>query len=394
MPDPFTNARPYYDVVFPSSGDSFLNVVTNLKNALQGLGSMDLIPLQPRAHSPGDMRIMVRGRDASSFYNPLYAGDADKHLFFNSGDTTAMTAPNNNPRLDIVYLTASGDIRIVTGTEAATPTLPSLSPSGDTRIPVCAIYHKTTAVKIVNFEDKDSNSGDSYIYQDLRPFLRAAGLGGVTLSSTAALSVTGDNAAGAGTTSARTNHTHQGVHTMRAAGSGDLFGDVEIYGPSIRQEGRRMSIGGVVGFSHQQLANRVAGTTTIPFDDTPPLITEGDEYLFVIHRPKALANQMLVTVSINLCEATDTGANCAVVLWANSTLIKVAHSTIVAGTALLTPEAISFMAVISVTSLNAIRFSVRAGLNNGTLVMNGNNAGGLYGGTAFHSVITVEEIHA
>lgn len=170
MPDPFTNARPFFDVSFPSSGDSFS--ISGFKNQFQALGFMDNIFAQPRAHNPADLRIMVRGRDASSFYNPIYAFDADKRVFFNSGDSAVMTAPSSSPRLDIVYLTPSGDIRIVTGTEAATPTLPALSPSGDTRMPICAIYHKSTETKIVNFEDKDSNTGDGYIYQDLRPWLR------------------------------------------------------------------------------------------------------------------------------------------------------------------------------------------------------------------------------
>ncbi len=243
MPDPFTNARPYYDVTFPTSGDSFS--ISNTRNALQGLGFLDMIPLQPRAHSPGDLRIMVRGRDASSYYNPIYAGDADKHLFFSSGDSATMSAPSSNPRLDIVYLTASGDIRIVTGAEAATPTLPSLSPSGDTRIPICAIYHKVGEAKIVNFEDKDSNSGDGYIYQDLRPFLRAAGLGGVSLTATTPAGVTGDNVVGTGTTAARPDHTHQGVHAVRKVGSANLLGDVEFAGQDITQGGNRLTWSGM-----------------------------------------------------------------------------------------------------------------------------------------------------
>lgn len=169
MPDSFTNARPYFDVTFPSSGDGFS--ISGFRNALAGLGFLDMIPLQPRAHNPANTSIMVRGRDASGFFNPVYAGDADKRLFFSSGDSMSFTAPTSNPRIDIIYLTPSGDIRSITGTEAATPTLPSLSPSGDTRIPICAIYHKTSQTKIVNFEDKDSNTGDGYIYQDLRPWL-------------------------------------------------------------------------------------------------------------------------------------------------------------------------------------------------------------------------------
>ena len=389
--DPFTNARPYYDVAFPSSGDSFS--ISGFKNAFQGLGFLDFIPGQPRAHGSGDMGIMVRGRDASAFYNPVYAGDADRHLFIGSGDSALMVAPVSNPRIDIVYWTASGDIRIVTGTEAVTPTLPSLSPSGDTRIPICAVYHKVAATKIVNFEDKDSNTGDSYIYQDLRPFLRAAGLGGTTLSSTAALSSTGDNAAGTATAASRQDHTHQGIHTMHAPGSGDMFGDVEIYGPPVRQEGRRISIGGLVGFSYQIVQNRVVGATTTPYDNTPPLNTEGDEYLFVIHKPRAIGNLCKVGVSMNVCEAANNANNCTVALYADGTLLKAVHD-IVAIAADIEPMPVTFTHVVSIASMNAIRFSVRAGFNASAadLIVNGNAAGGLYGGSALSSILTVEEM--
>lgn len=170
MPDGFNNARAYYDPTFPNSGDGFQ--IQSLKNAMQGLGFLDFIPFQPRAHNPPDTGIMVRGTDASSYYHPLYANDANDRVSFASGDSPTMSAPVSNPRIDIVYLTPSGDIRVVTGTEAASPTLPSLAPSGDTRLPICAVYHKVGQARVVNFESKDSNTGDGYIYQDLRPFVR------------------------------------------------------------------------------------------------------------------------------------------------------------------------------------------------------------------------------
>ena len=167
--DSFTNARPYFDVTVPSSGDGFS--IANFRNAFGGLGFMDFIPLQPRARNPADTKIMVRGRDASSFYNPIYASDSNSMIPFGSGDSPAFSGPSGNPRIDIVYLTPSGDIRIQQGSEAASPTLPSLAPSGDTRLPICAVYNKVGQTRIVNFESKDSSTGDGYIYQDLRPFI-------------------------------------------------------------------------------------------------------------------------------------------------------------------------------------------------------------------------------
>lgn len=201
-----------------------------------------MLPLQPRAHSPADNKIFVRGRDASSYYNPVYYGDANQRIAINSGDSSAFSTPASNPRIDVVYITPSGDIRIQQGSEAASPSIPSLSPSGDTRFPVCAVYNKPTQTKIVNFEDKDSNTGDGYIYRDLRPFLVQPSIGGAgSLTSSIPLSVTGDNAVGTATTASRADHTHAGVHTAKVVGSGDIFGDIGFEG-NVQQQGQRLKI--------------------------------------------------------------------------------------------------------------------------------------------------------
>lgn len=352
---------------------------------------MDFLPLQPRAHAPADLKVMVRGRDSGGFYSPIYAGDNNTRIFYNSGDSPAMVAPVSNPRLDIVYLTPSGDIRIVTGSEAVTPALPSLSPSGD-RIPICAIYHRTTETKIVNFEDRNSNTGDGYIYQDLRPQYYSLSAQ-TTLTAVTALSVTGDNAVGTGTAAARQDHKHQGVHTIHAVGSGDLLSDVEIYGSAIRQEGNRISIGGLVGFGHFQTANNITGSVTTPFDNTPPLITEGNEFLALRYFPKAIGNYLKVTVSMNPYEVSNFGNYCAIALYNDQSLLKAVNSR-VAQASDLSPEPICFIAIMSVTSLNAIRFSVRVGMDVGDAGMNGTSATGLYGGLALTSAIIVEEIQA
>lgn len=170
MPDQFTNQRAYYDPTFPTSGDGFS--IAGMRNALMGLGFMDFLPNQPRARNPADLKVMVRGEDANPFYNNIYFGNADQRMPCGSGDSPTISAPVSNARIDIVYRTPSGDILVRTGTEAASPTLPSLAPSGDSRYPVCAVYCKVGMTKILNFEDRNTSTGDGYIFQDLRPLVR------------------------------------------------------------------------------------------------------------------------------------------------------------------------------------------------------------------------------
>ena len=160
----------------------------------------------------------------------------------------AFSAPVSNPRIDIVYMTPSGDYKIAQGTEAASPTLPTLAPSGDSRTPICAVWNRPGQARIVNFENKDSNTGDGYIYQDLRPWLRTAGAGSAALNAiTIPIAPTGDGQAAVGTviTAARADHVHGGVHAVRKVGQTNLQGDIELAGnPSgvLTQAGNRITI--------------------------------------------------------------------------------------------------------------------------------------------------------
>ena len=187
-------ARAVFDLTIPSSGDGFTSA--NFRNNYQSLYQMDLLPLRPRAHgsqaSLADTGIMVLGTDASGYHQPVKMGNT--LIILTSGDITGFTAfPSANPRIDIVYISGDGVIRVTKGGEAASPSSPIIS--GDV-IPICHIYQKTTATKIVNFEDKDTSSSDSYIIRDVRPFLTLSGGGGSTGAGTYTIAfVSGDTAA-------------------------------------------------------------------------------------------------------------------------------------------------------------------------------------------------------
>lgn len=261
MPDQFSNARAYFDPTFPSSGDGYS--IAGYRNAFTALAFIDHLPLQPRAHNPADTKIMIRGRDASSFYNPVYYGDANQRVPFVSGDTAAFSAPAVNPRIDIVYMTPSGDYKIQVGTVAASPTLPTLAPSGDSRTPICAVWNKPSQTKIVNFEDRNSNTGDGYIYQDLRPWLRTAGAGSATLGTSNPIAPTGDGQVGPGVlaTAARSDHVHGGVHAIRKVGQTNLQGDIELAGnPSgvLTQGGNRITVNSPFSLSYTSPQQTIA----------------------------------------------------------------------------------------------------------------------------------------
>lgn len=404
MSDSFTNARSYFDVTFPSSGDSFS--IAGFRNALSGLGFLDAIPLQPRAHNPPDRSIMVRGQDAARYYNPVYFGDSNARIPINSGDTALFAVPASNPRIDIVYITPSGDIKVMQGTEASVPTLPSLAPSGDSRFPVAAVWCKVGMAKVVNYEDKDSNSGDGYIYKDLRPWMRNASMGGTQLTALTAANPTGDNLPGTATTASRADHHHEGVHTLRKVGSSNMFGDVEVAASgdlmSISQQSNRLTFGAVapagsvIGFANFNTGAVATGAGTVANDDTIPEVTEGNLFMTLpAYTPKVVGSKICVQVVLCVNESTNTGASCPV--WLHelgidaqfALAVGTADSTAYNGTS--APPNVVFTHVLTTTSLAPLNFTVRAGNDVGAVTVNGVNGGRKWGGKLLSS-ITLWEI--
>lgn len=161
-----TPAKATFDIQFPSGSHPYSG--HSMRNNLLGIYEGDLQPMRPLAHDVPDMRVMILGADAQGYFKGIYYGDCSQRIPVASGDTAAMSAPASDPRIDVVYLKTDGTIGVETGVEATNPTIPVISASGD-RIPVCAVYHRVGTQRIVNYADKDTYTGDSYIYQDLRP---------------------------------------------------------------------------------------------------------------------------------------------------------------------------------------------------------------------------------
>ncbi len=80
-----------------------------------------------------------------------------------------MVAPISNPRIDVVTLRNDGSLYVIPGSEAGSPTQPTI-PSTD--VPICSIYHVVGETVI---HDNDAQvAGQGYIQYDLRPFVQVA----------------------------------------------------------------------------------------------------------------------------------------------------------------------------------------------------------------------------
>lgn len=127
------------------------------------------------------MTVAVEGTESGSFYKNVYIGK--QPISKDSSPAPTITAPTSNPRIDILTINSSGTLAWVAGTEASSPS-PDWSSLSDTVIPIALVYCKTTMTKVLDYEDKDTDTDQGYIYSDLRPFLRLGLTTFIALSDT------------------------------------------------------------------------------------------------------------------------------------------------------------------------------------------------------------------
>lgn len=335
-----------FDTTYPTGDADFSS--DNFRANNQALYAGDLLPGRVLAHDVPDTGVMVLGSDASSFSRQLYMGDTSQRMpIAASGDLTGFNFAVTNPKIDVVYLDRSGDYFIAEGAEAATPVHPVL-PSGDV-LPLVAVYHRAGGAKIVNYADKDSYSGDSYIYQDLRPlyfvprtyFPKAPGTDGQSL----------------------------------VASSGDAD-------PS-------WAWTGVVQSVSLHSGNDATGTTAMNADDSHPLITEGDEYMTLAITPKNASNILMVEVVLSV---SHTVANMKIVASLFQDALSVNKTAMAQNIGPANGNIImAFRYFMDAGTTDETTFRVRAGGTTGaTLTFNGSAGSRYFGGSNFSSMHITE----
>lgn len=130
------------------------------------------------------------------------------------------------------------------------------------------------------------------------------------------------------------------------------------------------------------------GTTQIPFDNTVPQQTEGDQYMTLSITPTNASSTLYVDV--NFIGSLSTADNLVVALFrdaAAGAIAAAAEANIVNGL-----QVITIKHKISAASTSASTFKVRAGPGtSGTISFNGVSGGGLFGGVV-PSNITITEV--
>lgn len=140
----------------------------------------------------------------------------------------------------------------------------------------------------------------------------------------------------------------------------------------------------LVQFSSFETGDVATGTTTIPDDDSRPEITEGDEYLSLVHTPLDASNILLVQVVVH--SSSSVGGLHSVALFKDGGTFAIASAGFhIVNSNFFWTHPLSHSLVAGTTS--AITFTVRIGNSGaGTTTLNGRGSGRKHGGVLLSSI--------
>lgn len=164
--------------------------------------------------------------------------------------------------------------------------------------------------------------------------------------------------------------------------------DVSV-GAAVWKELSIAAIGIVLQRVNVQDGAVASGTTIIPWDDTIPENTEGDEYIALTVTPINSSNILDIVCSLTFAH-TIAGKPVIAALFQDSTAAALAVAWAEASTANQGDTLVLRFSMPAGTT-SATTFKIRMGSDAGTLTFNGHSGARLFGGVAFSS-ITITEI--
>jgi hypothetical protein len=131
------------------------------------------------------------------------------------------------------------------------------------------------------------------------------------------------------------------------------------------------------------------GTTSIPFDDTIPQNTEGDQYMSLSITPKSATNKLVIEVVFNYSHTTVDVITAA--LFQDTAVNALAAAGVWGPATSNLPAQITLRHVMTSGTTSATTFKVRAGPNSsGTLTFNGVSGARKMGGAMASSIVISE----
>jgi hypothetical protein len=157
-----------------------------------------------------------------------------------------------------------------------------------------------------------------------------------------------------------------------------------------KPQAEMLGTGAVVQIKNYLTSAVATGTTLVPFDDTIPQNTEGDQYMSLAITPKATTNLLKIDIVCHITNTATTGRLTAA-LFQDSGANALAAATTGLDTASF-QRCITFTHFMTAGTTSSTTFYVRAGCNGaGTTTFNGSVGNRLFGGVIASS-ITITEI--
>ncbi len=132
-----------------------------------------------------------------------------------------------------------------------------------------------------------------------------------------------------------------------------------------------------------------SGTTVIPYDDTIPQITEGDQYMSLAITPKSATSYLLVAVNAQFSIATAITASMIGAIFRDAGANAVGVGTHAPGTVNIMSQ-LTVSAKVASGSTAATTFTFRAGNSAGNSMRFNGNASRLFGGVSSSSIRILE----
>jgi hypothetical protein len=149
-----------------------------------------------------------------------------------------------------------------------------------------------------------------------------------------------------------------------------------------------LGTGAVVQVKNFQTGDLDTGTTTIPFDDTIPQITEGDEYMTLAFTPTVASNKLKIDVVVNIANDATVHLITALFVGTTANALACAFQYALANN----EQNIKFTHYMEAGATTELTFRVRAGGSaSGNTTFNGQNEVAKFGGVSSSS-ITITEI--
>ena len=153
-----------------------------------------------------------------------------------------------------------------------------------------------------------------------------------------------------------------------------------------------LPIGSVLQVANFQTGTLATGSTAIPFDNTIPQITEGDEYMSLAFTPKFSTSKLKIDVVWQGTNTTVSAAGLVIALFMVGTSNALAATFNSVASSCISNFVFTHYMTSGTTS--AITFKVRAGSSNGGTTSFNGQSGSANGGGVLASSITISEIAA